>query len=292
MKAKCVISLILATVMLASCSSVPDKTSESISETASETVTDLTMPSIAPFEYEITEPVIESLTDSSDKITFYRDGNKITANFTRPEGSGPYKTVIILGGLYASLGFYSGKAKLYNENGYAVIEVHPTNNKVPEPYKEPAYIGDFVFEQAEDLCAVIDSLKYLPDVDLSNIYLFGHSIGGLGTVYAGIYKQDEIRGMILVEPSFQHSSTMKFENETRIDPDLYGVLSDLNVPVVIFKGTGERDDIPDFDHFYDKAIACLPDGQLAVIDGAEHAMLGEPGKQMVSKSVEILNTWG
>ena len=87
----------------------------------------------------------------------------------RPEGSGPYKTIIILGGLYASLGSYSGKAKKYNENGYAVIEVRPTNNKAPTPYKEPAYLGDFVFEQMADLCAVIDSLKYFQDSEPFNL---------------------------------------------------------------------------------------------------------------------------
>ena len=287
MKTKCVISVILAAVMLASCSTGPDKTSE----TASETVTDLTVPSIVPFEYETAEPVIESINDSTDRITFYRDGNEIIGNITRPEGSGPYKTIIILGGLYASLGSYSGKAKKYNENGYAVIEVRPTNNKAPTPYKEPAYLGDFVFEQMADLCAVIDSLKYFQDIDTSNIYLFGHSMGGLGTVYAGIYKQDEIKGMILVEPSFQYPSTMKYENDTRLNPDLYGLLSDLSVPVVIFKGTGEREDIPDFDHFYDKAIESLPDGRLVVIDGANHFMGGEPGKQMIAKSVEIIKSW-
>ena len=84
---------------------------------------------------------------------------------------------------------------------------------------------------------------------------------------------------------------MKYEDDTRLNPDLYGLLSDLSVPVVIFKGTGEREDIPDFDHFYDKAIESLPDGRLVVIDGADHFMGGEPGKQMIAKSVEIIKSW-
>ena len=162
---------------------------------------------------------------------------------------------------------------------------------MPAFYKEPEYLGDFVFEQMLDLFAVMDALKYFPEVDLSNIYLFGHSMGGLATVYAGVLRQNEIKGMILAEPSFQYPERMRFENEQRLPSDFYSFLSGCKVPVVIMKGTGDRPDLNDFPHFYDKANESIPKCELVIIDGADHLMSGEYGKQMAEQAIEVLKAW-
>lgn len=241
--------------------------------------------------YALSAPEIEQDNGTSKRVTFYRDGNPIQSKILLPEGEGPFKTIIITGGLYATLGFYSGKARIFNQNGYAVIEIRPTNNKMQLNNQQPEYLGDFIFEQTLDLSAVIDSLSFFPEFDLSGIYLYGHSMGGLATVYAGGMRQNEIKGMILVEPSFQYPENMTYENGRKLPAEFYPFLSGCNIPVVIVQGTGDRPDLDDFPHFFDKAIDVLPHAELLVIDGADHIMNGDAGKQMAEQAVAVLETW-
>ena len=288
MKVNIIVSFVIIAAMLVSFGIVPIQVSyaneENTTESASSSIE-------ATFDYEISDPEIEKDSGTTKNVTFYRNGNPIKAKIMLPEGEGPFKTIVIVGGLYASLGFYSNKAQVFNENGYAVVEIRPTNNKMPPFYKEPEYLGDFVFEQMLDLSAVMDALKFFSQVDLSHIYLYGHSMGGLAAVYAGVLRQDAIKGIILVEPSFQYPENMAFENGQKLPADFYSFLSDCQVPVVIIQGTGERPDLHDFPHFYDKAIESLPKGEIIIIDGADHLMNGEYGEQMVDSVCGLINEW-
>lgn len=289
MKTKAFVSIIISAVMLTSCSNAAVQTSDAV------ITTEITESTTVPFEvktdYAVSDPEIEEDKGLTKKVNFYRDGNLIRSKITLPEGDGPFKTIIVTGGLYATLGIYSGKTKNFVDNGYAVVEISPTNNKVPMPYKEPDYLGDFVYDQMLDIFAVMDELKSFQEIDQSGLYLFGHSMGGLATTYAGILRQDKVKGMILVEPSFQHTETMKFENDQKLPTDFYSFLSGCNIPVLIIKGTGERPDLNDFPHFYDKAGETLPDAKLITIDGADHQMSGEFGSAMSEKASEIINEW-
>ena len=159
---------------------------------------------------------------------------------------------------------------------------------MPAFYKEPEYLGDFVSEQMLDLFAVMDALSFFSEADQSDIYLFGHSMGGLAAVYAGVLRQYAIKGMILAEPSFQYAESMTFENGRKLPADFYPFLAGCSVPVVIVKGTGDRPDIDDFPHFYDKAIESLPEGELVIIEGADHLMNGEYGRQMAEQAIAVL----
>ena len=59
---------------------------------------------------------------------------------------------------------------------------------------------------------------------------------------------------------------------------------------MIIKGTGDRPDLEDFPHFYDKAIESLPEGELLIIEGADHLMNGEYGMQMAEQAAAVLNS--
>lgn len=286
MKAKSIISLAIVATLLTSCGIAPIQES---------TMSEITETIAASFEvqldYVTSDPEIEEDKGTTKKVTFYRDGNPVKAKIYLPEGEGPYKTIIIVGGLYASVGIYSNKAQVFTENGYAVVEIRPTNNKMPQPYAEPEYNGDFVYDQTLDLCAVMDELEAFDELDSLNVYLFGHSMGGLVTIYAGVLKQDEIKGIILVEPSFQYPEKLSYENDQKLPDDFYTFLSGCQLPVVIFQGTGDRPDIKDFPNFYDKAIEAIPDSELLIIEGADHQMSGEYGTQMASEAVSVMESW-
>ncbi len=297
---KAVITAIVAVSLLASCSrSVETEVTKEMT-VATTTTTAVTkrsptpVPDLPPFEYEYTvaAPTVSKLEPGSRtrEVVFYRDGNPIDGKITVPEGKGPFKTIIISNGLYASLGRYSGKALRYSDNDYAVIEFQFQNAVNPPPdYSDPEYLGDFIYEQVLDLYAVIDSMTYFPEVDLSNIYLYGHSMGGLVCSYAGTYRQNEIKGLLLVDPSFYAAERMNFEHKETITTDIYPLISQCYIPAVIITGTeGSFGEDP---HFFDEARASLPIVEYVVIEGANHRMDGAASDLVVDLSVGVMKEW-
>ena len=300
LRIKKIITLLVAVCLISSCSTGKDETEPQMTtETTVATPTPSPMPSPTPipvfpefeYEYEISEPEIGEAEEEGSRtrlVTFYRDGNPIYGKITVPEGEGPFKTIIISSGLYAHLGRYSGKAKRYSDYGYAVIEFHFQNGTAPSPYSDPEFLGDFIYEQVLDLYSIIDSTVYFPEIDRSNIYLYGHSMGGLVTSYTGTMRQMEIKGLILVDPSFYAADIMHFEHKQTIRTDIYTLVSQCYIPVVIITGTEAFGEDP---HFFDEARASLPDCEYIVIYGADHRMDGFASDKVVDRSVGVMKTW-
>ena len=184
-KIRNVITAVLSATLLASCAIQPGVTESTELTTTTEVTTSPTteteatsettqktkgIPQFPEFnaDYETSDP---SIGYKIRDLTFYRDGNPIKARITYPEGSGPYKTIIMSNGLYAYFGRYAALAQRYTTYGYAVIEFQFQNGTAPSPYKDPKWLGDFIYEQVLDLYAVLDGAKELPDVDNDNIGL-------------------------------------------------------------------------------------------------------------------------
>ncbi|MCR4730978.1 MAG: alpha/beta hydrolase [Saccharofermentans sp.] len=303
-KIKNVITAMLSAALLASCAIRPGVTGQTETPEVTEAQTETTaietevqtqptqtsknIPQFPEFnaDYSTSDPSIGYKVRS---LTFYRDGNPITARITYPEGSGPYKTIIMSNGLYAYFGRYAALAQRYTTYGYAVIEFQFQNGTAPSPYKDPKWLGDFIYEQVLDLYAVLDGAKELPDVDNDNIYLFGHSMGGLVTAYVGTMRQTELKGLILLDPSFYACKIMKFENEKTIRTDIYALISRCFIPVVIISGTKAFACEPR--KTADQARVSLPYSEYYVIEGATHSFNGVYGDQVVDISSEVLKKW-
>lgn len=242
------------------------------------------------FDYSISMPVVEKTEGRSRDVVFYRDGGAIYGRITVPKGHGPFKTIIIVNGLYAPLGRYSDKAEHYAEHGFAVIEFICQNGNPPDSGDDPEWLGNFIVDQILDLYAVIDSCSYFSEIDTSNIYVYGHSMGGMVASYAGTFRQDDIKGLILVDPSFYAADIMWFENEKLITTDIYPLFKTCKIPVVIFTGTeGSFGEDPEY---FKPALAAFPDVQFIVIEGATHGMNGVEGEHLVDLSVEVIASWG
>ena len=248
-----------------------------------------TYPVLPSITYTVTKPKIEKTSETTTDIVFYRSGQPIYGRITHPQGKGPFKTIIISHGLYASFGRYAPQAERYSENGYAVIEFEYQNGNPPDSYDDPEYIGDYILDEILDLYTVIDSMQYISYVDTSNIYLYGHSMGGLVASYVGTYRQKEIKGLILVDPSFYATDLMDFEHKKMITTDIYPFLSHCAIPVMIITGTtGSFGEDP---HFFDEARRALPICDYIVIEGANHSFNGEAGLHLVDVSVEKMKEW-
>jgi len=293
-----VCAAVMAAVMLVSCAKTPKtvlETTYRVSDVKHERRTDepeakAVTPEFVPGAYTVDRPLIEKTTESTKDIRFFRDGQTIYGRITFPEGKGPFRTIVISSGLYAQLGRYESKAKSYGEKGFCVIEFSFQNGTPPPSYEDPEYLGDFIYEQVLDLYAVMDSLEYLDEVDLENVYLYGHSMGGLVASYAGTYRQDEVRGMILVDPSFYATDLMEFEKGQTITTDIYPLIRQCGIPVAIITGT--QGSFGEDLNFYDDARAAFPHCQYIVIDGADHRMDGEASEKVVRMSVKAIESWG
>ena len=301
---KKIISVVMSTMLLASCSDWPtglepaqtvemSETTSAVTETQATSTpvplpTEKTVPQFPEFQYDYVT-ADPRLGYKTRDITFYRDGNPIQARITYPEGEGPFKTIIISNGLYAYFGRYADKAQRYTTYGYAVIEFQFQNGTAPNPYHDPDYLGDFIYEQVLDLYAVLDGAERIPEVDSDYIYIFGHSMGGLVASYVGTMRQTEIKGLILNDPSYYAVKIMKFEGEKTIRTDIYPLISRCYIPVVIISGTKAFACEPAKQ--FDQARASLPYSEYYVIEGATHSFNGAYGDQVVDISVECIQRW-
>ena len=293
-KFKIAITTVLAAALLASCSDMRKTPAGYRAKIETETTVETTIEEeikeeYPQFKYKVYKPQVSEAEGRTRPVTFYRDGNPFYGKITVPEGEGPFKTIIISSGLYARLGRYSGKASDYSDMGYAVIEFECQNGAPPPSYDDPEWLGDFIYEQVLDLYAVMDSMRFFPEVDLSNIYLYGHSMGGMVTSFAGTMRQDEVKGLILVDPSFYAAQFMDFEYEQTITTEIYPLITKCNIPVVIITGTaGSFGEDP---HCFDEAVEAFPDCEVVVIEGANHRMDGDASYKVVSRSVSVMKKW-
>ena len=209
----------------------------------------------APFNYATAVPKIVRTSGNVMTVAFFRDGKTISGKFSLPEGDGPYKTIILLG--VPNGPGYEKLTKSFTDNGYAVVMFEP--NLTMEDYTAPAPNSGLLYRYTLDLYAVMDELRYLPDVDLSNVYLWGHQSGGTVAAYAGTERQSEIKGMVLVEPEFDEYT---FSEEPLLKVKIYDILPDCSVPTAVIWGTLHPSTRP-----AQKAVDLLQNGKLIILDG-------------------------
>ena len=213
----------------------------------------------APFNYVTAVPEIVKTEGREKTVAFYRDGKAISGKLNLPEGEGPYKTIIMLG--VPNGPGYEKLTKSFTDNGYAVVMFEP--NLADEDYTAPAPNNGLVFHTLLDLYAVMDELRYLPDVDLTNVYLWGHQSGGTVALYAGTERQSEIKGMVLVEPEFDEYT---FSEEPLLKVNIYDILPNCSVPSTVVWGTLHPSTRP-----AQKAVDLLQNGKLVVLDGNSYS---------------------
>ena len=235
-----------------------------IDEIVNEAIIEAPVKREAPFDYETRKPVVKQVNSNQKKVTFFRDDSVINAVLTLPEGNGPYKTIVMRGEFGSQLTQYNEIATILNQNGYATLQVKNTHEG--EIIRRSGGSGvktvaDVYFEQILDHFAVIDEMRYIPEIDMDNIYLWGHDIGGIISLYTGIERQDEIKGLIIVQPDLNTAQSLEFSKDPELLVRLYELLPDCHVPTVILepeKGllSASR-----------RAVNSMPDGKLVLFNG-------------------------
>ncbi len=236
-----------------------------IDELVNEAVIEAPVKREAPFDYETRKPAVSQVSSYEKDITFFRDDNAVKAKMLLPEGSGPFKTVVMRGELGSTYYEYQTIADALKENGYAVLFVKNTHES--EIIRRSGGSGvktvaDVYFEQVLDHFAVIDEMRYIPEIDMDNIYLWGHDIGGIISLYTGLERQSEIKGMVIVQPYLNENQTLKFSEEPELMVRLYEILPECTVPTAILEPENSPLSASK------KATESMPDGRIVLFEGS------------------------
>ena len=238
-----------------------------------------------PYDIEfVTDvPDVVNVSDTEKEVTFYCDGNAINSKLMLPQKKGPHKTIVISGSLHSS--YYNEIANRFNAYGYATIQIEAVNILTPQSKNAVLY------KEVVDLYAVMDELQYLDDVDVDNVYLLAHSQNSYVSAFTGANKKNEIKGIILIDPVISDAQpiTVAISSDVEVTGlvDVYSIFSDCDVKTIMIKGeksTCQQDSLS-------KAVKCLPNGELYVVDGADSLLYGQYGLRMVDEAVLTMKSW-
>lgn len=242
--------------------------------------------------YETAEPIVTDVSDTEKEITFYRDGMEIEGKLYLPEGEGPFPVIVMSCGLMQPYTDYEAEAQAFAANGYAAVAFSFIDYSDPEGENpDPSKMGTIFLSEIRDLYAVMDSLSYLPGVDSGNVYLWGHSFGGLTAAYAGCDRTSDVSGLILVEPALVIGWYMPvvYEDGSSATLRIYDLLETCDLDTVIYMGTHDGYGMDPTS--FDDVLAIMPSAELVIIDGADHYFEDEYGQQMVEDACDKITGW-
>ena len=240
--------------------------------------------------------------DNEDRVKafkVYRDDIEIDGVLYLPEGTGPFPVCFFAQGLGAPYYGYEDIAQSLADNGIAAVLINYT-----------AVDGTFsVLTEAVDLMAVIDGITSLPYIYCRNTFLWGHSFGGLVVSYAGSeyfsYYSEKIKGLILVEPSYDFQERYKktypslsdipedvqygkIFYEDLLSFDIYEKMPLFGGKVIIFAGT-EKGSLgfgnPDI---FEKAKTTYSSAEIRYVDGADHYFNGTGREEMSLGTIDFI----
>lgn len=240
--------------------------------------------------------------DNEDRVKaykVYRDDIEIDGVLYLPEGTGPFPVCFFAQGLGAPYYGYEDIAQSLADNGIAAVLINYT-----------AVDGTFsVLTEAVDLMAVIDGITSLPYIYCRNTFLWGHSFGGLVVSYAGSeyfsYYSEKIKGLILVEPSYDFQERYKKTYPSLSDIpedvqygkifykdllsfDIYEKMPLFGGKVIIFAGTEKGSMGFGKPEIFEKAKTTYSSAEIRYIDGADHYFNGTGREEMIRGTIDFI----
>lgn len=241
-------------------------------------------------------------------IYFYRDELKIYGKLFLPEGEGPFPVVILSSPMGVPLSSSLDVIASLNENGIAGV-CFDFAGAVANSKSEGSSTDYSVLTEAADLTAVIGGMTSFPEIDTDNIFLWGHSIGGFVTTYVGCSYPDAIKGMILVEPSYQlhdqlreyfpegseipdvvtspfYAGGMYFEDALSFD--IYENMPHCTEKTLIILGDAVPSIGAESPEYIERAADLMPDATIEWVEGATHQFTGQARQTMIDITVRFV----
>ena len=293
-----VMTLLLSCTSCASNETAQEATAETVQEAAAETAVETVQPKMDITDISATEK----------EIYFYRDDLKIYGKMYLPEGEGPFPVVIFSQGFRATHFWSDAYAKELTNSGIAGVTFDFIGGSADS--KSDGTITDMsVLTEVEDLNAVMDSVKSMPWIDANNLFLCGQSFGGLVSTYVAAQRPDEVKGLMVWEPSYQMrenilslypiGSEIPDEIYTPVHvgrifiedmqaSDIFEVMGNYDKQVLLLQGElSKTNELQE--EYFNKAAEIFPNMQWEIVDGATHEFSGKAGERALEKCLNYLN---
>lgn len=297
---KALFAVILASMLtLTACTSTADTkdnsdvtpteaTTETVTEALTEEVTE------APTEPP-TENLIEDISATEKKFICYVDGQKVGGRLYHPEGEGPFPTIMFVPGMGMNYYLYDEIFKLVNNEGIAVAAFDCRGNAPTSSISDGKFSEMTPTSLKKDIMAATDFISAHQMVDAENLFIMGHSLGGLTAALTAAETPDKYKGMIGYDPAYQmpdeyrelypegteipEAPNVQTEGKAFIEEslsiDVVDEIKSYNGNTIILTGTGDTlgagqaiySIAPDI---MDASAEALPNGELIVVEGADH----------------------
>jgi len=237
-------------------------------------------------------------TNERSDVTNYLGDNIVAEMFIPDEGVRNGKTLIMCHGLTGCRENFRDYAERLASNGVVVciFDFRGGGNDC-ESDGLPALMT--VWTEYDDLADIYDMVSGKDYVDDDNIYLFGHSQGGLvASLYAADHP-DDVAGLILLAPAYNIPDAIRenfptvydilpvFPVEDMIlgyfyaydiyDMDVFDEIEGYDGPVLILHGSDDA--VVDLSYSRD-ALDVYDQARLIVIDGCDHTLSEDIDKEI------------
>ena len=248
----------------------------------------------------------ETVPYSVKEVTLERDGLKIWGELYLPEADTPLPLVICSHGFGGNHEHVKSYAQAFARNGIAAFAFDfiggGYGSKSDGTMKEMS-----VLTEAADLCAVMDRMKELPEINPEQVFLLGASQGGFVASYVAGIRPDEVAGVIALYPAY-----VLQDNAWKQTPDPENIPDTINLMGIALGGIYNRDaqsfDIYDVIRNYpgkvlilhgtvdsvapisysERAVEVFPDAELIRYEGANHGFMGKNLTRSENESVSFV----
>ena len=201
---------------------------------------------------------LDALTNTT--IPGANGGPDVRAYVAKPEGEGPFPTVIMIHEFYGLRESVVGKADFLAKEGYLVIA--PDTFRGSTTSWIPRAIYQVINTKPEDVNADLDSvyawLEAQPDVDSDRIAILGFCYGGRTSLVYSLHNS-------------KLAATVIFYGSPETDPE---VLKSLHGPVLgIFGGADQSISVEEVNQFDEALTTADIQHEITVYDGQPHAFV-------------------
>ena len=312
---KSLFTIILASLLtLTACSPAADTKessdvtpTEAATEATTEAVTEATTEEVteAPTE-KSTENVIEDSSATEKKFTCYVDGQRVGGRLYHPEGEGPFPTIVFVPGMGMNYYLYAELFENLNSEGIAVAAFDCRGNAQISTISDGKFSEMTPTSLKKDIMAVTDFISAYQLVDSENLFIMGHSLGGLTAALTAAETPDKYKGMIGYDPAYQmpddyhelypegteipEAPNVQTEGKAFIEEimsiNVVDEIKSYDGNTIILTGTGEA--IYSFaPEIMEAAAEALPNGELIVVEGADHGF-NQHLKELIQYTVDFV----
>ena len=233
----------------------------------------------------------------TETILFSREGKTIVGDLYVPaDAHVPLPAVILSHGYGGDGRGLECDARIFAENGFFACSFDFCGGgNASRSDGTPLEMS--VLTEAADLSAVLDGVRARPEVDGTNVFLWGASQGGFVSSYAAAARPEDVRALVALFPAYvlQDDSKKRAPDPSAIPErmdvmgmtlgaiyhrdalsfDIYDRLPAFTRPVLLIHGTADTL-VPI--SYSERAEKTFPDARLLRIPGAGHGFWGEDWK--------------